>query len=169
MRKRMNERKRALRELATKFLTLLVFLGIVFGVVFGITPMRNQDMMPKISAGDLMVYERLGNSWISGDVVVWEKEGKIYTGRIVAVPGDQVKITEEESLEINGSVVAESNIFYKTPAYEGAVAYPLTLSSGEYFVLGDFREGAKDSRYFGPIERKEIKGKVLVVLRRKEI
>ncbi len=83
--------------------------------------------------------------------------------------GDQVKITEEESLEINGSVVAESNIFYKTPAYEGAVAYPLTLSSGEYFVLGDFREGAKDSRYFGPIERKEIKGKVLVVLRRKEI
>ena len=65
--------------------------------------------------------------------------------------------------------MAESNIFYKTPAYEGAVAYPLTLSSGEYFVLGDFREGAKDSRYFGPIERKEIKGKVLVVLRRKEI
>ena len=165
----MNERKRALRELATKFLTLLVFLGIVFGVVFGITPMRNQDMMPKISAGDLMVYERLGNSWISGDVVVWKKEGKTYTGRIVAVPGDQVKITEEESLEINGSVVAESNIFYKTPAYVGAVAYPLTLSSGEYFVLGDFREGAKDSRYFGPIERKEIKGKVLVVLRRKEI
>lgn len=165
----MNERKRALRELATKFLTLLVFLGIVFGVVFGITPMRNQDMMPKISAGDLMVYERLGNSWISGDVVVWKKEGKTYTGRIVAVPGDQVKITEEESLEINGSVVAESNIFYKTPAYEGAVAYPLTLLSGEYFVLGDFREGAKDSRYFGPIERKEIKGKVLVVLRRKEI
>ena len=165
----MNERKRALRELATKFLTLLVFLGIVFGVVFGITPMRNQDMMPKISAGDLMVYERLGNSWISGDVVVWKKEGKTYTGRIVAVPGDQVKITEEESLEINGSVVAESNIFYKTPAYEGAVAYPLTLSSGEYFVLGDFREGAKDSRYFGPIERKEIKGNVLVVLRRKEI
>lgn len=165
----MNERKRALRELATKFLTLLVFLGIVFGVVFGITPMRNQDMMPKISAGDLMVYERLENSWISGDVVVWKKEGKTYTGRIVAVPGDQVKITEEEGLEINGSVVAESNIFYKTPAYEGAVAYPLTLSSGEYFVLGDFREGAKDSRYFGPIERKEIKGKVLVVLRRKEI
>ena len=101
MRKRMNERKRALRELATKFLTLLVFLGIVFGVVFGIMPMRNQDMMPKISAGDLMVYERLGNSWISGDVVVWKKEGKTYTGRIVAVPGDQVKITEEESLEIN--------------------------------------------------------------------
>lgn len=165
----MNERKRALRELATKFLTLLVFLGIVFGVVFGITPMRNQDMMPKISAGDLMVYERLGNSWISGDVVVWKKEGKTYTGRIVAVPGDQVKITEEESLEINGSVVAESDIFYKTPAYEGAVTYPLTLLSGEYFVLGDFREGAKDSRYFGPIERKEIKGKVLVVLRRKEI
>ena len=94
---------------------------------------------------------------------------RTYTGRIVAVPGDQVKITEEESLEINGSVVAESNIFYKTPAYEGAVTYPLTLSSGEYFVLGDFREGAKDSRYFGPIERKEIKGKVLVVLRRKEI
>lgn len=169
MRKRMNEKKRALRELAIKALTLAAFLGIVFGVFFGIAPMHNRDMMPKISAGDLMFYDRLGNSLASGDVVVWKKEGKIYAGRIVAVPGDQVRITEEESLEINGSIVAESNIFYQTPAYEGTVAYPLTLSSGEYFILGDFREGAKDSRYFGPIEKKDIKGKVLVVLRRKEI
>lgn len=37
----MNERKRALRELATKFLTLLVFLGIVFGVVFGIADAKS--------------------------------------------------------------------------------------------------------------------------------
>lgn len=33
---------------------LLVFLWVLFGLLFGITTMKNNDMSPRISAGDLL-------------------------------------------------------------------------------------------------------------------
>jgi signal peptidase I len=42
----------------------------------------------------------------------------------------------------------------------------MELSEDEYFILGDYRTGAKDSRFYGAVTRKEIKGKILAVLRR---
>ena len=35
---------------------LLVFLWVLFGLLFGITTMKNNDMSPRISAGDLLFY-----------------------------------------------------------------------------------------------------------------
>ena len=42
----------------------------------------------------------------------------------------------------------------------------MKLKENEVFVLGDMRKGAKDSRYFGPVEKEEIKGKVFALYRR---
>lgn len=36
-----------------------VFLWVLFGLLFGITTMKNNDMSPRISAGDLLFYYRL--------------------------------------------------------------------------------------------------------------
>ena len=63
----------------------------------------------------------------------------------------------------------DDDIFYDTPQYESDTVYPLTLNSGEYFILGDQRGNAKDSRYFGAVKDKEIKGRVITVLRRSDI
>ena len=63
----------------------------------------------------------------------------------------------------------ENDIFYDTPQYESDTVYPLTLKGGEYFILGDRRENAKDSRYSGAVKGKEIKGRVITVLRRSDI
>ena len=90
-------------------------------------------------------------------------------GQRIAVGGDTVEITEDEKVKINGSKIVENDIFYDTPQYESDTVYPLTLNSGEYFILGDQRENAKDSRYFGAVKDKEIKGRVITVLRRSDI
>ena len=55
---------------------LLVFLWVLFGMLFGITTMKNNDMSPRISAGDLLFYYRLEKPK-SGDVVVIQKAGEI--------------------------------------------------------------------------------------------
>ncbi|WP_394524205.1 signal peptidase I [Lacrimispora sp. JR3] len=149
-----------------KLVCMILLLGTFFGVVFGITPMQNNDMSPRISARDLMLYYRLEHNLHSQDVVVFEKDGTQYTGRIVAAGGDRVEITEDSRLKINGSPVVETDIYYSTARYGDQVAYPLTLLKGQYFILCDHREGAKDSRYFGPVEQREIKGKVITVIRR---
>lgn len=153
----------------TRLAFLVVLLWILFGMVFGLAVMRDDDMSPRISAGDLMLFYRLEDTLRAEDVIVFEKEGRQYTGRIVAVGGDTVEVTEDARLMINGSYVAESNIYYSTPRYESDVAYPVTLEEGQVFVLCDYREGARDSRYFGPVEKTEIRGKVITVIRRSEL
>ena len=166
------KRKRQIREIKTFFLRLvamIIMLYVLFGVVFGVRPMSNDDMKPRISAGDLLLYYRLENRYVANDVVVFEKDGATYVGRIVAQGGDTVEITDNASLVVNGSSVVENDIYYSTPKYDTDVSYPLTLASDEYFLLCDYRTGAKDSRAFGPVKRSEFKGKVITVLRRSSL
>ena len=40
--------------------------------------------------------------------------------------------------------------------------FSYTLSSNEYFVMGDNRNNSIDSRYFGPVKQEEISGKVVL-------
>lgn len=156
---------------------LLVVLWVLFFKIIGITRMPDGDMVPRISAGDMLLFYRLNLQNVrSQDVIVIEKatpdsEGKkkIFVCRVVAVAGDTVEITDDERLIINGNTIIENNIYSTTPRYEGFVEYPLTLKPGEVFVLADEREGGKDSRYFGPVSISEIVGTVITIARRNNL
>jgi signal peptidase I len=87
-------------------------------------------------------------------------------GRVIAVAGDTVDITDDGKLIVNGNTINEPKIFYKTPRYEGYEEFPLTVPQGEYFILVDRREGGEDSRYYGTVTAKEIKGSVVTLIRR---
>ncbi|MCR5743880.1 MAG: signal peptidase I [Lachnospiraceae bacterium] len=148
---------------------IVVALWLMFGLFCGITSMPNTDMSPQFKSGDLLLFYRLGKDVKSQDVVVVKKNDTIYVGRVVAVPGDTVEITDDERLIINGNAVIEHNISGSTPRYEGFVEYPVTLGDREYFILGDARAGAEDSRYFGKVDSKEIMGVVITMIRRSNI
>ena len=152
---------------------LLVILWLLFFKFIGLTRMPTDDMYPRFSAGDMLLFYRLNTKNVRAqDVIVIEKtpqgsnESDTFVCRVVAVAGDTVDITDEENLIINGNTMIESNIFYRTPRYEGFVEYPITLKEGEVFVLADKREGGEDSRYFGPVKIEEIVGTVITVARR---
>lgn len=161
------------REEIASFLVKLVWMAVLLTVLFrglfGIAAVKNNDMMPRISSGDLVLYYRLEQKLRSQDVVVFEKSGVQYIGRIVAAGGDSVEITEDSYLKVNESTVVESDIYYSTPRYESNVEYPVALGENQYFILGDFRDNAKDSRYFGAVDRGEIKGRVITVIRRSSL
>jgi signal peptidase I len=145
---------------------LLLILWAVFMFVIGIKMVPNDDMSPRLDAGDIMLYYKIVAKVNNNDIVVVKKNGTEYVGRLIARPGDTVEITKEDNLIINGNLVAEEKIFYKTPQYEGFVEYPLTLGSDEFFILCDHREGGEDSRYYGPVKYSEIKGILIGVYRR---
>ena len=157
------------RLFLTRLTAMVLLMWVLFGLIFGICPMKNEDMMPRISSGDLLLYYRLQQSFVSGDVIVFQKDGKRYVGRVAAHGGDTVEITEDAQLSVNGSTVIENDIYYSTPRYESGIVYPVTLAENEVFVLCDYREGAKDSRYFGPVSKSEIKGKVITIVRRSNL
>ena len=126
----------------TKLIAIVVLIVLLFGFLFGITPMENDDMAPRISAGDLLFYYRLADDWVTGDVMVFEKDGEQYVGRIVANPGDTVEVTDQATLVVNGSTVLENDIYYTTPpkirrwprlshhAGAGRIFHPLRLPRG---------------------------------------
>lgn len=148
---------------------IVTVIWLLFGMVFGFAAVPNGDMSPNLKAGDLLLYYQLYNDYKAQDVVVLRKNDTTYVGRIVAVGGDTVEITDSESLVINGHTMIENNIYSPTPRYEGFTQYPLTLAEGECFVLADLRNGGEDSRYYGAVSEREILGKVITVIRRNNL
>ena len=152
---------------------MILVLWVLFFRVIGISHVPNSDMYPRMDAGDLLLFYRLDTDVRSQDVVLLEKvtpdsagQKELYCARVVAVEGDTVEISDDETLIINGNRMIESNIFGSTPRYEGFTEYPLTLGAGECFVLADRREGGTDSRYYGAVSTDEIAGTVITVVRR---
>lgn len=120
---------------------MMVVFWLLFGVVFGVTAMKDNSMSPKLEAGDLVLYYRLGKKLNDRSVIVFCKEDRQYVGRIVARGGDTVEVAGEDGLYINGYQVLETDIYYRTPVYDGKVDYPVTLKEDEVFVLCDYRGG----------------------------
>ena len=146
-------------------LIVIIVIWLLFGFVIGAVTAPNNDMSPNIKLKDLMLYYRLDESYCAQDIVVFVKNNTTYVGRVVAVSGDSVDISDDDQLIINNNIVSEPEIRASTPRYEGFLEYPVRLGDNEYFILADARGGAEDSRYFGTVKRSEINGKVVALIR----
>ena len=148
----------------------LVLAGIVLAVIllwlFGVVRCADNAMEPSCKDGDIVLYNRMEKEYQENDLVVLSVEGKIQVRRIVAVPGDTVKITEE-GVFFNGYRQQEMDSIAITQPYEDGIRYPVTLGDGEYFVLADKRTNTEDSRMYGVVYENEIKGSVITLLRRR--
>ncbi|MDR3084850.1 MAG: signal peptidase I [Christensenellaceae bacterium] len=158
---------REMRSLLIKAAIFAASLFLLFGFVFGFTPMRGAGMYPSLKDGDLLLYYRLGGLSQLGQVVLYRAEDQERVGRIVAVAGDTVSFSESGQFLLNGAVQQEA-VFYPSFASDLA-AYPLKIPEGSVFILGDGRENSLDSRDFGPIAIKEIKGRAITLFRRRQI
>lgn len=158
-----------------RLLLLILVIWVLFFKIVGLTHMPSEDMYPRVDAGDLVLFYRMDTDVKAQDIIVLEKttpdstgEEELFISRVIAAAGDTVEI-DGSRLLVNGNAMIESNIFYPTQAYDEYTQYPVTLGSDECFVLGDCREGASDSRYFGPVKKSEIQGTVISILRRNNL
>ncbi|WP_081668545.1 signal peptidase I [Butyrivibrio sp. MC2013] len=161
--------RRDFADFIKRLFFMAVFLYILFGVIFGLAMVPDDDMKPRLSGGDLALYYRLQTDYSSGDLIVYRADGKEHISRVVARGGDSVEITDDGNVIINASVLIEDRIYYKTAPYDSGIVFPVVLGRDEIFVLSDYREGAKDSRYYGPVKKPDIKGKVITVIRRNSL
>ena len=121
-------------------------------------------MEPSVGDGDVALFYRLIDSLEADDLVVYQAAGHQLVGRVVAQPGDTVEVLGNGEFLVNGAAQPSPNGEETLPSDSGP-AYPLTLGDGQYFVLGDGRTQAVDSRQVGPIGVNEVEGKVIAVLR----
>lgn len=157
-----------MRGALLKLAVLVAVLVGAFTWVFGFAQVEGNGMRPTAGDGDLALFYRLDKELAARDLVVYEHDGRLLTGRIVAVPGDRVEVTEDGQLKINGYV---QDTLYGQPTMpaHGGPSYPVTVGHDQYFVLGDGRTAAEDSREFGTVGIDDVQGKVITLLRRREI
>ena len=86
--------------------------------------------------------------------------GDYYVKRVIAGGGDVVDL-RDGSVYVNGEKLDEEWAYGITETETGAVIYPYAVREGNVFVLGDNRQVSMDSRTFGEVNRRQIKGKIL--------
>lgn len=142
-------------------LGLLVLLAVTFGLLLGVAVLRDDGMRPDYRSGRPVVYLRLGRDFRRGDTAVLRlPDGNAAVRRVVAGSGDSVDIRDGIAY-INGLAERGNYSFTRTDPRPDGPAYPIILRAGEYFVLGDAREDAVDSRSFGLVRADEFLGRPL--------
>ena len=163
-----NGGKKPVGKTVAKDLGVAVILALAVSVFASPTVVHETSMQPTIDPDDYLILSRQSYRFGDverGDIVVFQsdikdedqKHDKLLIKRVIGVPGDIITITGG-NVYVNGEMLEEDYVGgEKTP---GEVR-ELKVGEDEIFVLGDHRSVSKDSREFGCVSQKAIKGKAV--------
>lgn len=106
-----------------------------------------------------------------GDIIVFRfphEPDRDFIKRIIAVPNDTIEIRNKEVF-LNGERLKEpyiqhTDIYVLTGSRDPRDNLPLQrVPDDMYFVMGDNRDQSFDSRYWGFVHSKDIKGKAFIL------
>ncbi len=87
---------------------------------------------------------------------------KSYIKRVIGLPGDHLYIAETGEVYINDKLLEEPYLVEDLKTPRTGNYYDIQIPEGYVFVMGDNREGSKDSRELGLIPIDKIEGKVVI-------
>lgn len=138
---------------------LILMLALLVNSITVRFQVQGTCMEPTLHDGQYLIVSRL-TYWVHpperGDIIILQPPDdpdQDYVKRIVGLPGERIEI-QGGSVWIDGIQLEEPYVVIP-PTYTSA----WELGEGEYFVLGDNREGANDSHNWGVLLRESIIGK----------
>ena len=130
----------------------------------GIYDQTGRGMENTIMPGDRVFVVPTGQVH-RGDVIVEENQqgesSGLFIRRVIGLPGDHVVCCDAQGrITVNGKPLNETYLY---PGDQpSSLAFDVTVPSGEYWLLGDHRSDADDSRYLGPLHI-TIRGRVYLL------
>ena len=128
--------------------------------------MEGDSMADTLSEGDRLKMEIMDPSELKRFSIVavhyYGLENIVFINRLIGLPGDTLEL-KDGYLYVNGEKQEEPyiNDEYRTGTLN--TFGPLTVPEGRWFVMGDRRDSAKDSRQVGPLSSVMLLGKVTEV------
>lgn len=148
------------------------FLFLAFIVLFRLFVLEphnvsGSSMDNTFKDGDYVLVDKISYRFKNpeaGDVVVFDppagaENTSRFIKRVISTPEKTIEV-KEDGTYIDGQKVAENFIDYPSQK----ISPSTLLKKDEYFVMGDNRYVSYDSRYWGPIVKDEIQGRVLIRL-----
>ncbi|MEI8360836.1 MAG: signal peptidase I [bacterium] len=132
---------------------------------------KGASMEPTFYDQEYLIVNEIGyriNPPQRGDVIVFRyprDPQEYFIKRIIGLPGEKVQVKDGKVIIFNqannwqGATVIEDYLPKNLKTY-GMNDDIVTLSSEEYYVLGDNRNASKDSRVFGPVNKSFLIGRV---------
>ena len=156
-------RKTALGIVAAVVVLLIILLNL-FTNVFSVVQYYGDGMEPALQNGQVLIIRRT-NQVEPGDMVAYYFNNKILVRRVICDGGNSISMDEAGSVTINNTPLDEPYVTAPSPG-QCNITFPYTVSVGHYFVMGDNRAIAMDSRLseIGTVSSDRILGKILFVL-----
>ena len=162
-------RKRELIVFLVQTAGVMLAVYLLMTLVIGVTVIRGDSMQPTFNDGNVALFWRLSGSYARGDVVLFRSDAspEILIKRVIAGPGDVIEIDNDSGLVIVNDIILSEEYVFSGTYSQGSISGPLVLRNDEYFVLGDNRTVALDSRNaeIGAIPKGDILGKIIFSVR----
>jgi len=164
--------KSVLREYAEALIVAVLLALVIRTFVVQAFKIPSGSMLPTLQIGDHILVNKFMYSFRPiqrGDIIVFkfpQDETRDFIKRVIGLPGETVEIRGKRVL-INGVPLQEPYAVYS----DGPFAHggdrdqlgPLVIPAGQLFMMGDNRDHSMDSRVWGFLDARKIKGKAFIV------
>jgi len=178
--------KRFLRDYVQPIIIALIAALIIRAYVIQAFKIPSGSMIPTLLIGDhILVNKFLYGTTIPfsdkrvlvfkkpeiGDIIVFKfpnNPKKDFIKRVIATEGDKIE-SRGKIIYVNGDKISEPYIQHTDnavlPREIGSRDNfgPITIPENKFFVMGDNRDESHDSRFWGFVDVKDIKGKALII------
>lgn len=151
---------------------LLAGIMLVLLLLFRVVVVSGPSMNDTLIDGDYLLL--LNNVFYGdpkqGDIIVASKDsfkdGEPIIKRVIATEGQEVDIDFSAGIVYVDGVPLEEEYTKTLTTRQEGVQFPLTVDEGCIFVMGDNRDGSKDSRNpeIGLIDTREVLGKAIFLI-----
>jgi signal peptidase I len=147
--------------------TALVIAIVIKTFLFQAFYIPSESMVPTLKTNDRVLVNKLSyklHDIHRGDIVVFTKppaetsDIKDLVKRVIGLPNETVE-GRDGHIYINGKLLKEP---YLPKGVTTSTFGPESIPSNSIWVMGDNRTYSRDSRYFGPILKSSVVGRVFV-------
>lgn len=155
------------KKLYLRLINIVLAIGVAFVVSMFLSPgkVHHTSMEPTFLDSDTVLIDKLTYTMRMpqrGEIaVLWDSiNQQVLIKRVIAVGGDEIKVTRRGQLYIDDELVEEP--YLKEQYWSAPFDIEMTLPKDALFVMGDNRDVSYDSRSsLGYVNKSQLMGRVV--------